>query len=111
MSAFPLRYVVAIGAAIAIIAAGMIFLRSVRADVHKLVRAAVQEAAARGELTAEAAANPDPADLGIELPEELVGRFFAADLLARYVYVWTPLVVIICLGLASFCGPASHDSR
>ena len=94
--------------AFCLIGCGVLFIRNTRHALEQKLRAELQTMAARGEISQAEADAGDVSDMGMELPESELFRINMADILMGFSFVWVPLVIALCLGVAVWTKP--HES-
>jgi hypothetical protein len=106
-----MRYVIALIGAAIIIGGVALFIRQTPRSIEDLVRQRLRDEKRAGELPPELQGidieSPDLRlpDMGMRLPRDVESRIQLAMLLSEYWFVWTPLVVAGCAGLAALTAP------
>ncbi len=100
-----MRYLLASIAAVAIIALGSIFVWRTRVAVEQSAR---EQLAAKGQPVPVGS----PANLegvGLEMSSSQIAMVSFADLLVDFWYIFVPLVILICFGVAAFSGGGASN--
>jgi hypothetical protein len=100
-----------LGVAVILIAAGFAFSWLTVRDFHALIRQSLRERKAAGTLPAEWQ-NIDPetvdisklGDFQMRIPSGMESRLQMSLLLSDFWYVWSPVVVVLCLAMAKMTG-------
>jgi hypothetical protein len=108
-------YVLASVVALLIIGAGALFIRHTQRSVEQQFRQALRHMKEKGELPPELQGvdldTVPPSHFGIPLSRRDQATVAIAGLLFEYWYVWIPLIVVLCFGVAALAGgrPAPHN--
>jgi hypothetical protein len=106
-----MRYVIALIGAAVIIGGVTLYIRQMPGSIEEAVRQKLREAERAGKLPPEFQGvdieSPDLRlpDFALRLPAEADERVQLAMFLSDYWFVWAPLVVAVCVGLAALTAP------
>jgi hypothetical protein len=108
-------YVVASVVASLIILAGALFIRHTQRSIEQQIRQTLRDSKERGELPPELQGvdldTVPLSDFGFPLSRRDQATVAIAGLLSEYWYVWVPLIVVLCFGVAALAGgrPTPHS--
>jgi hypothetical protein len=101
-----MAYVIASVVACVIILARALCIRHTQRSIEQRFRQTLRDMKERGELPPELqAVDPDtiePTNVGIRVPARDVAKLAIAGFLFEYWYVWIPLIVVRCFGVAAW---------
>ena len=109
-----MRYLLAIAVALLLIAAVLGYAGWLKHAMNAELRAMLLELKSQGNLPAEF--NPETATIAdlqefdTNLPVSLVNKLITYEVILRWLYVWVPAVILVCLG-AAYLGPRSGTAR
>jgi hypothetical protein len=110
-----LPYVVAALAAAAIIAAAFAYASHTRSAFVESLRQDLRDAKAAGTLPAEMQdvdiEKLDLADMGIEVTPGQMRRLSIADFIDEIWYLWAPMVLLVCFGIAAVFAQRRHGFK
>jgi len=103
-----MRYWVALGCAAIIIAGGVLFAWVTKRQIESQIRSTFRQQKANGELPPELQdVNIETADIrafSVKLPPNQEARLALAQFISTFWFIWTPVVIALCLGLAAIVG-------
>jgi hypothetical protein len=98
-------YLIAVIAAALMVAGAFAFASLTRSEFIESLRQDLRDAKAAGTLPAEMQnidiETLDPADMGVEVSPGQMRRLWLADVIENIWYLWAPMTVLVCLGIAA----------